>query len=142
MGVYLALVSLAATDSREHLPRSLHFPSSVAAYPLPVRALWAICSLGLAGAVVWSRVRLGYHSLAQVLVGSFLGALTAIIAFLLWFGDDRWTGLSIYAPRLEAALEDACWIALEAWQQGDPIVLIRTLLDTDWKVVMVPDGSL
>jgi dolichyldiphosphatase len=144
MGVYLALISLAALDGGDPQSLSPYPPSSAAAHPLAVRVAWALCSLGFAGAVCWSRVRLGHHTPAQVVVGSSLGALTAIVAFRVWFGGDggvRWSGLRPPAARLEAALEDVCWIALEAWQSGDWNALRRTLLDTDWKAVVLPNKS-
>lgn len=81
-------------------------------------------------------MRLGHHTRAQVLAGISLGSAVALVWMLLWLG---WDGIGKLAGRefqtfgpgwvnkgaqeqgkmLEAAAEDAAFLALEAWQQGD-----------------------
>lgn len=60
------------------------------------RAVASIFVLGVAAAVAWSRIYLGYHTSKQVLVGTFAGALSA----LAWYGIThvvRQTGLLHWA---------------------------------------------
>jgi dolichyldiphosphatase len=92
----------------------------------------------LAGAasVCWSRVRLGHHTPAQVLVGASLGSAVALTWLLLWLGVTEAgtlggfgvTGLGGMVPGWlvggireqgmvwERAVEDAMFVAFEAWQ--------------------------
>ncbi|MFD3920740.1 hypothetical protein [Streptomyces sp. NP-1717] len=55
--------------------------SAVVAMLAAVHDPWWLAAYGLVGAVCWSRVRLGYHSIAQTAAGASLGAATAA-AFL------------------------------------------------------------
>lgn len=60
------------------------------------RAVASVFVLGVAAAVAWSRIYLGYHTSKQVLVGTFAGALSA----LAWYGVThvvRQTGLLHWA---------------------------------------------
>jgi dolichyldiphosphatase len=145
MGVYLASVFLTPDSSSYSNYDNNYYnysPSSLSSSSSTQRALYAFCAIAFASAVCWSRVKLGHHTPAQVLVGCSLGALTALVASKLWTGDGHSGGVGISgglrlpAARLEAAIEDACWIALEAWQERDWRTLKRTLLETDWKAVV------
>ncbi|GAA5823664.1 hypothetical protein JCM11251_000717 [Rhodosporidiobolus azoricus] len=94
--------------------------------------------------VCWSRVRLGHHTKAQVLVGAGLGSTVALAWMSLWLGADglstltrrdlhrilvergaaigwsvpSWllTGLKAPAMVWERAAEDACFVLMEAWK--------------------------
>ncbi|WP_405607082.1 hypothetical protein OG292_00435 [Streptomyces sp. NBC_01511] len=55
--------------------------SAVVAMLAAVHDPWWLAAYGLVVAVCWSRIRLGYHSLAQTAAGASLGAATAV-AFL------------------------------------------------------------
>lgn len=60
------------------------------------RAVASVFVLGVAAAVAWSRIYLGYHTSKQVLVGTLAGALSA----LAWYGVThvvRQTGLLHWA---------------------------------------------
>ncbi|KAJ4389204.1 hypothetical protein N0V93_006667 [Gnomoniopsis smithogilvyi] len=60
------------------------------------RAVASVFVLGVAAAVAWSRIYLGYHTSKQVLVGTFAGALSAVV----WYGVThvvRETGLLHWA---------------------------------------------
>lgn len=97
-----------------------------------------------AAAVMWSRIRLGYHTKAQVIAGASLGSLVAIGWFFLWTGFTVPTDLVPYLPSewlrsesgstagdvvlggakdtgalVERAAEDAVYVLLEAWQRRD-----------------------
>ncbi|KAI9028108.1 phosphatidic acid phosphatase type 2/haloperoxidase [Phycomyces nitens] len=61
----------------------LAFSSNWIEYSLGRSILVLVVQL-VAFLIVWSRVELGHHTLAQVLVGSALGAAMALSWFLLW----------------------------------------------------------
>ena len=103
------------------------------------RASFAMLVLATAGAVMWSRVRLGHHTRAQVIAGASLGTLVAVGWFFAWIGfepptaatqyvPDRWlqdegstavAGLKGTGGLVERAAEDAVFTLLEAWQLRD-----------------------
>lgn len=65
-------------------------------WSLPERAAASVLVLGLAAAVAWSRVYLGYHTVNQVLVGLVAGTLSAVA----WYAATavvRATGLLAWA---------------------------------------------
>lgn len=85
-----------------------------------------------AGAVCWSRVRLGHHTPAQVLVGATLGSAVAVVWLSLWVGLKEvgvvrevegmpgwlWGGFKEQGIIWERAVEDAIFAAVEAWEGG------------------------
>lgn len=105
------------------------------------RFIFAMTALACAGAVMWSRVRLGHHTPNQVLAGATLGCLVAAAWFFFWVGlpspsssripslDDNTTdagerkmvigGLKDTGEAVERAAEDAAYVLLEAWQTRD-----------------------
>lgn len=98
----------------------------------------AVFFLAGTGSVCWSRVRLGHHTRAQVIAGISLGSAVAICWLVLWLGVTETGSLSgidtsTVSTRLpgwslggvkeqgavwERAVEDAAFVAVEAWQQG------------------------
>ncbi|GAA5896706.1 hypothetical protein JCM6882_005015 [Rhodosporidiobolus microsporus] len=107
----------------------------------------ALAAFFLAGtaSVCWSRVRLGHHTRAQVVVGAGLGSLVALGWMGLWLGADglstlsgrdlqrlvvehggavgrqapEWVLSGVKEPAMvwERAAEDACWVLMEAWRE-------------------------
>lgn len=97
-----------------------------------------------AGTVCWSRVRLGHHTPAQVLVGATLGSAVAVVWLSLWVGLKEvgvlremegmpgwlWDGFKEQGILWERAVEDAIFAAVEeggGWQalkalRGFPVV--------------------
>src|SRR5687767_13745097 len=104
------------------------------------RLLVAGLSATLALSVWWSRIRLGHHTKAQVIAGGALGSACAVVAFLLWHGS-LWlediphvhlkgipaTGLQERGLVLERAVEDLAFVALDAWEQQRPTLLLQGL---------------
>lgn len=74
--------------------------------PLSFRSL---ATLVWGGAIMWSRVHLGYHTKEQVLVGAMIG----LFGGLVW----RWAWLNL-ATRRGFASELGLWSKLESPQQG------------------------
>ncbi|GAA6031063.1 hypothetical protein JCM8097_003986 [Rhodosporidiobolus ruineniae] len=94
--------------------------------------------------VCWSRVRLGHHTPAQVVVGAGLGSAVALVWMSLWLGADGWSTLlgrdvqamlvdaagrfGLAAPTFvlrgikepaqvwERAAEDSLFVLMEAWK--------------------------
>ncbi|KAK4057902.1 hypothetical protein OIO90_001121 [Microbotryomycetes sp. JL221] len=108
----------------------------------------AVFSFG-AGSVCWSRVRLGHHTPAQVLVGISLGSVVAITWMALWLGTTQienltfldltsvsnripaWadfltTGIQEHGLVCERAFEDAIFVGMEAWKDRD-VAKLKTL---------------
>ncbi|SCV70605.1 BQ2448_3367 [Microbotryum intermedium] len=97
-----------------------------------------------ASSVCWSRIRLGHHTKAQVIVGASLGACVACAWFMLWIGIDQvleltsrtgsrtspikasypwipafiWEGVHEYGTGWERIAEDALLLGLEVWASG------------------------
>jgi dolichyldiphosphatase len=107
----------------------------------------ALAGFFLAGgaSVCWSRVRLGHHTRAQVLVGASLGSAIALGWMSLWLGVDGWSSLTgrdlqkllfesssvgrqapgwllrgVKEPAMvwERAVEDSLFVVIEAWKEG------------------------
>lgn len=92
-----------------------------------------------AASVCWSRVRLGHHTPAQVLVGATLGSLVAATWMTIWLGTSStfelagldssivpgflpaWlsSGLQVQGRVWERAFEDALFLGIEAWRDRD-----------------------
>ncbi|KAK0615946.1 hypothetical protein B0T17DRAFT_361150 [Bombardia bombarda] len=107
-------------DITTKIERFAHEPWSLAQ-----RALVGLAALGLAAAVAWSRIYLGYHTPRQVGVGCLAGALSA----LGWFAIThvvRQTGLLALALDLSVVRwfrmrdllveEDMCQAGWEKWE--------------------------
>ena len=91
-----------------------------------------------AGAVCWSRVKLGHHTSAQVLAGIALGGLVALGWLILWVGVDaplksvtitirgeKWGlrrygahGLREAGTELDSALEHVVHTVMTAWKEN------------------------
>ncbi|KAH9812249.1 PAP2 superfamily-domain-containing protein [Melampsora americana] len=95
--------------------------------------------LTFSGIVCWSRVRLGYHTPSQVIVGSLIGTLLAFTWFTLWIGNLRFNqlhpisssqrnGLVEWGDHLERIAEDSSYLFLEAWQMRDGGLLWDSLI--------------
>ncbi|SCZ97785.1 BZ3500_MvSof-1268-A1-R1_Chr7-3g09586 [Microbotryum saponariae] len=100
-----------------------------------------------ASSVCWSRIRLGHHTRAQVIVGASLGTGVACVWFVLWIGVDQaleltsrirtgwrtghfklaypwiptpiWDGVHEYGTGWERIAEDTLLLSLEIWASGE-----------------------
>lgn len=61
--------------------------------------------------VMWSRVRLTYHTRAQVIAGAAVGSTIALACFALWQ-----TKIVDYAPAIEETVEQLLVLGYESWQ--------------------------
>lgn len=127
-GTYLTLASLCLPFHPRLLsllPNANHLVEQRAT-ALAVRWSLAVLWTTAAASVCWSRVKLGHHTPAQVLVGALLGSVIALIWLSLWLGSDDYpflrqsvvsaAGFKAYGPALERAAEDATFALLEAYE--------------------------
>ena len=133
MATYLALASV-YLQPNPRLPLNNPFFGTT-----PGRVLLASIPCAFAFAVWWSRIRLGHHTIEQVIVGGSLGALFALVAFPLWQGSKSFgllsgwrlpiipaSGLQQYGLLFERAVEDAAFVSLEAWASKNATTLVDT----------------
>ncbi|EGF97955.1 uncharacterized protein MELLADRAFT_46163 [Melampsora larici-populina 98AG31] len=116
-----------------------------------IRTFVGIGFLMVSGIVCWSRVRLGYHTPSQVIVGSLIGTILAITWFTLWIGtltfneiqstsSSQRNGLIEWGDHLERIAEDSTYLVLEAWQMRDGGLLWDSLIRPSLNSICVTFG--
>lgn len=71
----------------------------------PTGGLMALLTLVWGSLIMWSRVRIGYHTLAQVLVGATIG-LSGGVAWR-WMWDNKVVGLGSWEGVLQGWIDRA-----------------------------------
>lgn len=105
------------TDSATDLERYAHEPWSFAH-----RFVASLGALGLAGAVAWSRIYLGYHTEKQVLVGCGAGTLCAVA----WF-------VVTHVVRQSGLLGQILDFPVVRWFRVRDLVVEEDLLQAGWE---------
>jgi dolichyldiphosphatase len=129
-GVYLSLCIARLKPHPRFLPHLLSRRGDSNDFSLPIRALLTAAVLYGAVSVMWSRVRLGHHTPAQVIGGASVGGSLACICFWVWQ-----TTLSSYAPLAERTVEGLMLLGLESWQTGSlqPLTSNVLALKAEWE---------
>lgn len=109
-GVYLSLCIAYIKPHPRFLPNLLSRREDSEDFSLPVRLALTAAVLYGTYSVCWSRIRLTYHTKAQVVAGAGVGATLAIAAFWLWQNY-----LAGYAPVIEMQVEELLLVALDSW---------------------------
>lgn len=129
-GVYLSLCAARLKPHPRFLPTLLSRQSDSENFSLPVRLLLTGSVLYGASSVCWSRVKLTYHTPAQVIAGAAVGSTLAVACFALWQHT-----LADYAPIAERIVEDLLLVGLESWQGRtlEPIKDNLIALQREWQ---------
>ena len=110
-GVYLSLCIARLKPHPRFLPNLLSRRGDSEDFAPLVRGILTAGVLYGAISVMWSRVRLTYHTSAQVVAGASVGGIIALACFWLWQST-----LVRYTPQLERVVEDLMLVVLESWQ--------------------------
>jgi dolichyldiphosphatase len=112
-GTYLSLCIARLKPHPRFLPHLLSRSGDTEDFSLPIRVLLTGGVLYGAGSVCWSRVRLTYHTPAQVLAGVAVGSSLAVLSFVVW--QQR---VAQVAPLVEGTVEELLLVALDSWHSG------------------------
>jgi dolichyldiphosphatase len=129
-GVYLSLCVARLKPHPRFLPNLLSRQGDSEDFSLPIRLLLTAGVLYGASSVCWSRVKLTYHTPAQVIAGAAVGSSLAIACFVLWQHS-----LADYAPTAERIVEDLLLVGLESWQGRslEPMKQNLVALQREWQ---------
>ena len=129
-GVYLSLCVARLKPHPRFLPNLLSRQGDSEDFSLPIRLLLTGSVLYGAISVCWSRVKLTYHTPAQVIAGAAVGSTLAVAYFAFWQHS-----LAEYAPIAERIVEDFLLVGLESWQERTlgPIKDNLTDLQREWQ---------
>lgn len=130
-GVYLSLCIAFLKPHPRFLPNLLSRRGDSEDFSPIVRALLTAGVLYGAVSVMWSRVRLTYHTSAQVIAGASVGSILAITFFSFWQHT-----LAPHAPVAEGIVEDLLILLLESWQLKslEPITSnLQALIREEWR---------
>ncbi|MFD4756164.1 hypothetical protein [Streptomyces sp. NEAU-H3] len=78
LALWLMTIILLTVNTAWKISVDASVASAAVALLACVHSPWWLCAYALTAAVCWSRVALGYHSVAQVCAGAALGAATAV----------------------------------------------------------------
>lgn len=112
-GVYLSLCIAYIKPHPRFLPNLLSRREDSQDFSFPVRVALTAAVLYGTYSVCWSRIRLTYHTKAQVVAGAGVGGTLAILA--LWVWQNYLAG---YAPLVETTVEDLLLVAMDSWHAG------------------------
>lgn len=115
-GVYLSLCIWNLRPHPRFLPHLLSRHGDSGDFSPLVRLLLTSGVAFGAVSVCWSRVKLTYHTPAQVMAGASVGGILAVMAFMLWQGElrqyaDTWDGAieALYSGGLRSVREGSIY---------------------------------
>lgn len=137
-GVYLSLCIWNLRPHPRFLPHLLSRHGDAGDFSPFVRLLLTSAVAFGAGSVCWSRVKLTYHTPAQVVAGAGVGSIMAVACFVLWQGY-----LTPYARILDGVLEDLFNGGVRSVKEGSlqPLKGNVVALHEQWKQSQAGRGS-
>ena len=110
-GVYLSLCIWNLRPHPRFLPHLLSRDGDSGDFSPVVRLFLTSTVLYGAASVCWSRVKLTYHTQAQVVAGVAVGAIIAVGWFILW--QER---IKVHAKWVEGLVDQLLAVSVDSWR--------------------------